>query len=187
MITHDLYVGTTGLVTDSGFLDISANSVMNLGAITAGSLNLNAETVTNSGSILSNGAITVNATASINNIAPISGTASSSATTVTNSAAAHLPTILGSSVNLNSQSGSFTNNGIITASKGDVSLSTPGNVALNLNNTDGQLVANQGSINFSNPLTSSSQTLSLIGGNYLAKNAVNINAARVWLMSILVI
>ena len=62
LITHDLYVGTTGLVTDSGSLDISANSVMNLGAITAGSLNLNAGLggFTNPGTISSTGSLNIN-------------------------------------------------------------------------------------------------------------------------------
>ena len=116
------------------------------------------------GSILSNGTVNISAGGSnFNNVISSTGV---------------VPVISGSSVSLTSQTGGFTNSGTITANTGNIAFSSPRTAQLNLNDTGGRLVANHGSINFTNPLISANQTLSLIGGDFLAKNGVNVNAGN---------
>ena len=166
LLMSNLVVDASGKIVDAGILDLSVKSTFtNDGMITAANgLNLaSLGNFNNTGSIASNGAINITSAGSVNNVS---------------SAGAATANITGSSVNLLSQTGNFTNSGHITASTGNVAFSSPSTAALNLNNTGGQVIANKGEIDFTNPITNSSQTLSLVGGDYLALNAVNINAGN---------
>ncbi|MDR3615253.1 MAG: hypothetical protein P4L53_16970 [Candidatus Obscuribacterales bacterium] len=146
-------------VSHSGSItDILPSNLSYLNAMSASGLTINAiNNVLNQGSITSGGVLNINAGGSISNVSTGSTVATISAPTV----------------NLTSQTGSFTNSGTIAATVSHLTINSPNTITFQ--NTGGNLSANAGNINFRDSSYAGSGGLTLTGGNLNAQN-VNINS-----------
>jgi len=190
-----LSVGRSGSVTDvlsnsliTGLTGASSSSNL----FSSSSLNLNViNNVLNQGSINSSGALSIVAGGSISNISPSvssSGPGSNSGRgglhppVLNNGLMQSAPTLAaatmtGSSVNLSSGTGNFTNTGLIaaTGSNGNVLFNAPSAQNIAVNNTGGTIQALQGAIGVRDPTYTGAANVTLTGGDYLSQQ-VNLSS-----------
>ncbi len=170
-ITVGAAKGTTGQTVDT----ISAANIYNAagatissapasGGLTPTGITLSASGVVSTSGTISSGSVLNVAAPTITNT-PVSGGASGSHNTPTMSAAQN--------VNLETQS--LTNAGLISSASGNVNFSNGGgNNNININGTGGTVQAAKGDINFNESGYNGNGNVTINGGNYLSKE-VNFN------------